>query len=205
MPDDTSMMAWRVHAFGPPEAMRFEHVPIPAPGSGEVLVPPLRRDRGDRTGRHGPACRRSYLWRHQSALHRCLCRVCSGFGRHDCAQAGLAGLHRSRLRSRHRRDGVAGTVRRGGAYGRPDRADPWRGRQRWCLCGADGAPCRLRSIATTETADVDYVRDLGADTVVDFPDRALRGRGGGGGRGPRISSVAKPSDARSRSCVAAAS
>ena len=34
----TSMMAWRVHEFGPPETMRFERVPVPTPGSGEVLV-----------------------------------------------------------------------------------------------------------------------------------------------------------------------
>ncbi|MET0529164.1 MAG: NADP-dependent oxidoreductase [Microvirga sp.] len=32
------MMAWRVHEFGPPEAMRFERVPVPIPGPGEVLV-----------------------------------------------------------------------------------------------------------------------------------------------------------------------
>ncbi len=32
------MMAWRVHEFGPPEAMGFERVPRPVPGPGEVLV-----------------------------------------------------------------------------------------------------------------------------------------------------------------------
>jgi NADPH:quinone reductase-like Zn-dependent oxidoreductase len=35
---DTSMMAWRVHEFGPPEAMKLERVPRPVPGAGEVLV-----------------------------------------------------------------------------------------------------------------------------------------------------------------------
>src|SRR4051812_23609398 len=30
--------AWRVHAFGPPEAMAFETIPRPVPGPGEVLV-----------------------------------------------------------------------------------------------------------------------------------------------------------------------
>jgi NADPH:quinone reductase-like Zn-dependent oxidoreductase len=35
---DTSMMAWRVHEFGPPESMQFERVPRPDPGPGEVLV-----------------------------------------------------------------------------------------------------------------------------------------------------------------------
>jgi len=34
----TSMMAWRVHEFGPPSVMTFEHVPMPDPGVGEVLV-----------------------------------------------------------------------------------------------------------------------------------------------------------------------
>src|SRR4051794_2280436 len=33
-----SMMAWRVHEFGPPDVMRFERVPRPTPGPGEVLV-----------------------------------------------------------------------------------------------------------------------------------------------------------------------
>jgi len=37
-PVDASMMAWRVHEFGPPEAMKFERVPRPVPGPGEVLV-----------------------------------------------------------------------------------------------------------------------------------------------------------------------
>jgi NADPH:quinone reductase-like Zn-dependent oxidoreductase len=35
---ETSMMAWRVHEFGPPETMRFERVSRPDPGPGEVLV-----------------------------------------------------------------------------------------------------------------------------------------------------------------------
>jgi NADPH:quinone reductase-like Zn-dependent oxidoreductase len=33
-----SMKAWRVHEFGPPDIMRFEQVPRPDPGPGEVLV-----------------------------------------------------------------------------------------------------------------------------------------------------------------------
>jgi NADPH:quinone reductase-like Zn-dependent oxidoreductase len=32
------MHAWRVHEFGPPEAMHYETVPRPEPGPGEVLV-----------------------------------------------------------------------------------------------------------------------------------------------------------------------
>ncbi|WP_245497061.1 MULTISPECIES: NADP-dependent oxidoreductase [unclassified Mesorhizobium] len=33
-----SMMAWRVHKFGPPNVMIFEQVPRSSPGPGEVLV-----------------------------------------------------------------------------------------------------------------------------------------------------------------------
>src|SRR5262245_13650890 len=32
------MMAWRIHEFGPPSVMRFEEVPRPSPGPGEVLI-----------------------------------------------------------------------------------------------------------------------------------------------------------------------
>ena len=34
----SSMMAWRVHEFGPPSVMRFERVLRPSPGPNEVLV-----------------------------------------------------------------------------------------------------------------------------------------------------------------------
>lgn len=34
----STMMAWRVHEFGPPEVMKYERVPRPEPGPGEVLV-----------------------------------------------------------------------------------------------------------------------------------------------------------------------
>ncbi len=37
-PTPSSMMAWRVHEFGPPDTMQFERVPVPDPGPGEVLV-----------------------------------------------------------------------------------------------------------------------------------------------------------------------
>src|SRR4051812_42654405 len=36
--DHATMMAWRVHAFGPPTVMSFETVPRPDPGPGEVVV-----------------------------------------------------------------------------------------------------------------------------------------------------------------------
>ena|SRR5436190_12651586 len=34
----SSMMAWRVHEFGPPDVMRFERILRPYPSPGEVLV-----------------------------------------------------------------------------------------------------------------------------------------------------------------------
>src|SRR5438046_1906456 len=34
----STMMAWRVHEFGPPEIMKFEAIPRPQPGPNEVLV-----------------------------------------------------------------------------------------------------------------------------------------------------------------------
>ena len=34
----STMMAWRVHEFGSPETMKFERVPRPEPGPGEVLI-----------------------------------------------------------------------------------------------------------------------------------------------------------------------
>src|SRR4051794_36406567 len=38
--DDQSstMMAWRVHEFGPPNVMKFERVLRPNPGPGDILV-----------------------------------------------------------------------------------------------------------------------------------------------------------------------
>jgi NADPH:quinone reductase-like Zn-dependent oxidoreductase len=32
------MMAWRVHEYGPPDVMRFERIPRPDPGPGEILI-----------------------------------------------------------------------------------------------------------------------------------------------------------------------
>ena len=37
-PTHSTMMAWRVHAFGPPEVMKYERIPRPDPGRDEVLV-----------------------------------------------------------------------------------------------------------------------------------------------------------------------
>ena len=102
---DSSMMAWRVHEFGPPNVMRFERVPRPNPGRGEVLLKveaagvgpwdgwiragksavqqPLPLTLGsDLSGEIivvGPgvsACGRSGLWCYESPICRGLRRVC---------------------------------------------------------------------------------------------------------------------------------
>lgn len=36
--NEQSMMAWRVHKFGPPDVMAFERIDRPLPGPGEVLL-----------------------------------------------------------------------------------------------------------------------------------------------------------------------
>ena len=36
--NELSMLAWRVHEFGPPGVMTLERVPRPVPGAGEVLI-----------------------------------------------------------------------------------------------------------------------------------------------------------------------
>jgi hypothetical protein len=65
-PAPSSMKAWRVHEFGPPEAMIFETVPRPDPGPGEVLVKVTRQGSApgtDRSGRAGVHCRNLFLSR----------------------------------------------------------------------------------------------------------------------------------------------
>jgi len=37
-PPSPSMMAWRVHEYGPPDVMKLERLPRPDPGPGEILV-----------------------------------------------------------------------------------------------------------------------------------------------------------------------
>ena len=37
-PTHSSMMAWRVHEYGPPNVMRLEQIPRPSVGDGDVLI-----------------------------------------------------------------------------------------------------------------------------------------------------------------------
>src|SRR3981189_3315572 len=65
-PARCSMLAWRVHKFGPPEAMILERVPRPDPGPGEVLVDVHAAGSVPGTAGSGPArarCRSLFLLR----------------------------------------------------------------------------------------------------------------------------------------------
>src|ERR1043166_1742475 len=112
-----SMMAWRVHEFGPPDVMRFERILRPHPSPGEVLVKvkaagvgpwdgwiragksalpqPLPHSglgsvrRSRRRGVGGSACGRSGLWCYESPVYRGLCRVCFGFRSDGLEEANL--------------------------------------------------------------------------------------------------------------------
>jgi hypothetical protein len=65
-PASSSMKAWRVHEFGPPEVMIFETVPRPDPRPGEVLVKFTQQGSVPGTAGSGPArahCRSPFLLR----------------------------------------------------------------------------------------------------------------------------------------------
>jgi hypothetical protein len=65
-PDRSSMKAWRVHEFGPPEIMIFAMVPRPNPGPGEVLVKVSQQASApgtDGSGRARVHCRNLFLSR----------------------------------------------------------------------------------------------------------------------------------------------
>jgi NADPH:quinone reductase-like Zn-dependent oxidoreductase len=118
----STTMVWRVHEFGPPEVMKFERVPRPEPGPGEVLVKieaagvgpwdgwiragksalpqPLPLTLGsDLSGEIvavGPGVselRAGEQVCDKSPVYRGLCRVCFGFREDGLEQANLANLH----------------------------------------------------------------------------------------------------------------
>lgn len=198
-PVGTSMMAWRVHEFGPPETMRFERVPVPAPGPGEVLVKVHAAGVGPWDG---------WIRAGRSALPQPLPLTLGSdlSGALEAVGPDVTGLRVG--------DQVYGVTnpRFIGAYaeyalasaamiaGKPASLShieaasvpvvavtAWQGlfdqaqltaRQTVLIHGAAGnvgahavqiaQRAGIRSIATAATADLAYVRELGADTVVDF-------------------------------------
>lgn len=194
-----TMMAWRVHAFGPPEVMRFERVPRPGPGPGEVLV---------RVEAAGVGPWDGWIRAGKSALPQPLPLTPGSdlSGEIAATGSGVSGLHVG--------DQVYGVTnpRFVGAYAEYALASAdmvsdkpaslshveaasvpvvavtaWqalfdharlRAGQRVIIHGAAGnvgayavqlaRDARLQTIATAATDDISFVRDLGADTVIDY-------------------------------------
>lgn len=195
----SSMMAWRVHEFGAPETMRFECVPVPAPGAGEVLVKVHAAGVGPWDGwiRGGRSVLPQPL---PLTLGSDLCGEIAAVG------ADVTGLHAGdrvygvtnpRFVGAYAEYAVASVAmmaRKPASLGDVEAASvpviavtAWQGLfeqaelvagQTVLIHGAAGnvgayavqmaRHAGIRSIATAATNDVDYVRELGADTVVDF-------------------------------------
>lgn len=193
------MMAWRVHAFGPPETMRFERVPVPAPGTGEVLVKVHAAGVGPWDG---------WIRGGRSALPQPLPLTLGSDLSGEIAAVGpdvaglrvgdhIYGVTNPRFVGAYAEYAVASAAmiaRQPASLGDAEAASvpviavtAWQGLfdqaaltagQTVLIHGAAGnvgayavqmaRRAGLRSIATAATADIDYVRDLGADTVVDF-------------------------------------
>jgi NADPH:quinone reductase-like Zn-dependent oxidoreductase len=196
---DTSMMAWRVHEFGPPETMQFERVPRPDPGPGEVLVKVRAAGVGPWDG---------WIRAGRSALPQPLPLT---LGSDLCGDIQTVGTDVSDLRIGDRVYGVT-NPRFIGAYAEYALASAtmiarkptsltfieaasvpviavtaWQGLfdqaqlqagQTVVIHGAAGnvgayavqlaRRAGIRTIATVATDAIAFVRDLGADTVVDF-------------------------------------
>ena len=193
------MKAWRVHAFGPPEAMRFERVARPAPGAGEVLVKVHAAGVGPWDGwiRSGKSALPQPL---PLTLGSDLSGVIEAVGLDvtglqigdsvygvtnprfigayaEYAVASAAMIARKPASLGHIEAAsvpvIAVTAWQGlfdevSAHQRPDGADPWRRRQCRAYAVQMARGAGLRCIATAGTAEVDHVRSLGADTVVDY-------------------------------------
>jgi NADPH:quinone reductase-like Zn-dependent oxidoreductase len=195
----SSMMAWRVHAFGPPEAMAFERVPRPVPGPGEVLVRVRAAGVGPWDG---------WIRAGRSALPQPLPLT---LGSDLCGDIESVGMDVADLRIGDAVYGVT-NARFVGAYAEYAVASAamiarkpttltyieaasvpviavtaWQGLfdqarveagQTVVIHGAAGNVgayavqlahrAGIRTIATAATDDIAFVRDLGADTVVDF-------------------------------------
>jgi NADPH:quinone reductase-like Zn-dependent oxidoreductase len=196
-PAPSSMKAWRVHEFGPPEAMIFETVPRPDPGPGEVLVKVHAAGVGPwdgsiRAGRSAlpqplPLTLGSDLSGEVAALSSGISNMAVGdqvfgvtntqflgaYAEYAVASAAMLAKKPSSLSVAASVPVIAVTA----WQGLFDQARLEAG-QTVVIHGAAGnvgayavqlaRRARLRSIATAGTKDIDYVRALGADKVVDY-------------------------------------
>jgi NADPH:quinone reductase-like Zn-dependent oxidoreductase len=198
-PDRSSIKAWRVHAFGPPEAMIFETVPRPNPGPGEVLVKVHAAGVGPwdgwiRAGRSAlpqplPLTLGSDLSGEVTALGSGISELAVGdqvFGvtnpqfvgaYAEYAVASAAMLAKKPSSLSYVEAAAVPVIAVTAWQGLFDQARLEAG-QTVVIHGAAGnvgayavqlaRRARLRSIATAGTNDIDYVRALGADKVVDY-------------------------------------
>ena len=197
-PAPSSMKAWRVHEFGPPEAMIFETVPRPDPGPGEVLVKVHAAGVGPwdgsiRAGRSAlpqplPLTLGSDLSGEVAALGSGISmavgdqvfgvtntQFLGAYAEYAVASAAMLAKKPSSLS--YVEAASVPVVAVTAWQGLFDQARLEAG-QTVVIHGAAGnvgayavqlaRRARLRSIATAGTKDIDYVRALGADKVVDY-------------------------------------
>ena len=198
-PIGTSMMAWRVHEFGPPEVMRFECVPQPVPGPGEVLVKVDAAGVGPwdgwiRAGRSAlpqplPLTLGSDLSGEVQSVGMGVSDLCAGDRVYGVTNPRFIGAY-----AEYALASAAMIARKPTSLSCVEAASvpviavtAWQGLfdqarlkagQTVVIHGAAGnvgaysvqlaRRAGIRSIATAATDEIAFVRDLGADTVVDF-------------------------------------
>jgi len=193
------MMAWRVNEFGPPEVMKFERVPRPEPGPGDVLVKVEAAGVGPwdgwiRAGKSAlpqplPLTLGSDLSGEIVAIGAGVSGLRTGdqvygvtnprfvgaYAEYALASAGMVSNKPASLS--HVEAASAPVVSVTAWQALFDRAQLKAG-QTVLIHGAAGnvgsyavqlaRHAGLRTIATAATGDVPLVRDLGADTVIDY-------------------------------------
>ena len=198
-PARSDMLAWRVHQFGPPEAMILERIPRPDPGPGEVLVHVHAAGIGPWDGwiRAGKSALPQPLpLTLGSDLSGTITAVGSGISELAIGDQ-IFGVTNTQFLGAYAQYAVASAgmlARKPGSLSYAEAASvpvvavtAWQGLfdharleagQTVLIHGAAGnvgayavqlaRRARLRAIATAGTKDIEYVRSLGADTVLDY-------------------------------------
>jgi NADPH:quinone reductase-like Zn-dependent oxidoreductase len=198
-PARSSMLAWRVHKFGPPEAMILERIPRPDPGAGEVLIDVHAAGVGPwdgwiRAGKSAlpqplPLTLGSDLSGTVAAIGSGVSELAVGdqvfgvtntqflgaYAEYAVASAGMLAKKPSALS--YTEAASVPVIAVTAWQGLFDHARLEAG-QTVVIHGAAGnvgayavqlaRRARLRSIATAGTKDIEYVRSLGADKVLDY-------------------------------------
>ena len=197
--DRSSMLAWRVHKFGPPETMILERIPRPDPGAGEVLVDVHAAGVGPWDGwiRAGKSALPQPLpLTLGSDLSGIVAAVGSGVSKLAVGDQ-VFGVTNTQFLGAYAEYAVASAgmiAKKPSALSYTEAASvpviavtAWQGLfdharleagQTVVIHGAAGnvgayavqlaRRARLRSIATAGTKDIEYVRALGADKVMDY-------------------------------------